>query len=67
MNDFNSLFPNFLKQCETLHEVLLPSAFVLLAVGMIVSIINGQRSAGAYLRTVARTLVLVILLTQLTD
>lgn len=55
MNDFNTLFPNFLNQCAEMNRVLTPIAFVLLAIGVVSSTISGHRSASAYLRTVGRT------------
>jgi type IV secretion system protein TrbL len=65
MTDFNSLFPNFLSQCSQLKATLMPVAYLLLVVGMISSTITGQRSAGAYMRTVGRTIVYIMLLTYL--
>jgi len=65
MTDFNSLFPNFLSQCSQLKATLMPVAYLLLVVGMISSTITGQRSAGAYMRTVGRTVVYIMLLTYL--
>jgi type IV secretion system protein TrbL len=65
MTDFNSLFPNFLSQCTQLKTTLMPVAYLLLVVGMISSTITGQRSAGAYMRTVGRTVVYIMLLTYL--
>ena len=65
MTDFNSLFPNFLSQCSQLKTTLMPVAYLLLVVGMISSTITGQRSAGAYMRTVGRTVVYIMLLTYL--
>ncbi len=56
MNDFDSLFPNFLPQCLEMNRVLTPIAFVLFVVGVVSSTMTGQRSAGAYLRTIGRTL-----------
>lgn len=43
----------------------MPVAYLLLVVGMISSTITGQRSAGAYMRTVGRTVVYTMLLTYL--
>ncbi|MEO6755375.1 MAG: hypothetical protein ABIP85_26700, partial [Chthoniobacteraceae bacterium] len=62
MNDFNTLFPNFLTRCAEMNSVLTPVAFVLLAVGIISSTVTGQRSPGAYVRTVARTFVFAAVL-----
>jgi hypothetical protein len=66
MNDFSTLFPNVAAQCAQLAQVLLPIAFVLLAIGIVSSTITGQRSPGAYLRTIGRTFAFVMVLTQLT-
>ena len=66
MNDFDSLFPNFAKQCAEMNSVLLPVAFVLLVIGIVSSTITGQRSPGAYLRTFGRTFAFLVVLSQLT-
>jgi hypothetical protein len=55
MNDFNTLFPNFLNQCTEMNRVLTPIAFVLLAIGIVSSTVTGRRSPSAYLRTIGRT------------
>lgn len=65
MNDFNTLFPNFLNQCAEMNRVLTPIAFVLLAIGVVSSTISGHRSASAYLRTVGRTFAFVAVLAYL--
>jgi len=65
MNDFNTLFPNFLNQCAEMNHVLTPIAFVLLVVGIVSSTVTGQRSPGAYLRTVGRTLAFAAVLAYL--
>lgn len=65
MNDFNTLFPNFLNQCAQLNRVLLPAAFVLLTTGIVSSTVTGQRSPSAYLRTFGRTLAFLAILAQL--
>ena len=65
MTDFNSLFPTFLSQCSQLKTTLMPVAYLLLVAGMISSTITGQRSAGAYMRSIGRTIVYVMLLTFL--
>jgi hypothetical protein len=65
MTDFNSIFPNFTSQCVQLKQLLTPVAFVLLVGGMISSIISGEKSGNNYMHTVARTLVLVMVLTFL--
>lgn len=56
MNDFNTLFPNFLDQCAEMNRVLTPIAFILLAIGIVSSTVTGHRSPSAYLRTIGRTL-----------
>ncbi len=65
MNDFNTLFPNFLNQCTEMNLVLMPIAFVLLAVGMVSSTVTGQRSPSAYLRTIGRTFAFAAVLAYL--
>ena len=65
MTDFNSIFPNFVNQCVQLKQLLTPIAFLLLTGGLISSIVTGQKSGNAYMRVVARTLVLVVILTFL--
>jgi hypothetical protein len=62
MNEFNTLFPNFLNQCEDLRLVLIPIAFVLVVTGIISSTVTGHRSPSAYLRTMGRTLAFVAVL-----
>lgn len=65
MNDFNTLFPNFLNQCAELNRALIPVACVLFVVGIVSSTVTGHRSASAYLRTVARTFAYVAVLALL--
>ncbi len=65
MNDFNTLFPNFLNQCAEMNRVLTPIAFVLLAIGIVSSTISGHRSASAYLRTFGRTFAFAAVLAYL--
>ncbi len=65
MNDFNTLFPNFLNQCAELNRVLTPVAIVLFVVGIISSTVSGQRSASAYVRAIARTAAYVAVLASL--
>jgi len=62
MSDFETLFPNFLNLCAELNRALTPVAIVLFVVGIVSSTITGQRSASAYLRTVARTCTYVAVL-----
>jgi TrbL/VirB6 plasmid conjugal transfer protein len=65
MNDFNSIFPNFVNQAVQLKQILTPVAFVMITGGMISSIVTGQKSGNAYTRIIARTLVLIMVLTFL--
>jgi hypothetical protein len=65
MNDFNTLFPNFLNQCTEMNRVLTPIAFVLLAIGIVSSTVTGRRSPSAYLRTIGRTFAFVAVLSFL--
>jgi hypothetical protein len=65
MNDFNSIFPNFLNQAVQLKQILTPVAFVMITGGMISSIVTGEKSGNAYIRIVSRTLVLILILTFL--
>ena len=65
MNDFNTLFPNFLNQCTEMNRVLTPIAFVLLAIGIVSSTVTGRRSPSAYLRTIGRTLAFAEVLSYL--
>jgi len=65
MNDFNTLFPNFLNQCTEMNRVLTPIAFVLLAIGIVSSTVPGRRSPSAYLRTIGRTFAFAAVLSYL--
>lgn len=65
MNDFNSIFPNFVNQAVQLEQILMPVAFVMITGGMISSIVTGEKSGNAYMRIITRTLVLIIVLTFL--
>lgn len=65
MNNFDTLFPNFLSQCAEMNRVLTPIAFVLLAIGIVSSTVTGHRSPSAYLRTVGRTFAIAALLAYL--
>jgi hypothetical protein len=65
MNDFNTLFPNFLSQCAEMNRVLTPIAFVLLVIGVVSSTVTGHRSPSAYLRTVGRTFAIAATLAYL--
>src|SRR5207253_1049912 len=65
MNNFDTLFPNFLNQCAEMNRVLTPIAFVLLAIGIVSSTVTGHRSPSAYLRTVGRTFAFAAVLAYL--
>jgi hypothetical protein len=65
MNNFDTLFPNFLNQCTEMNRVLTPIAFVLLAIGIVSSTVTGHRSPSAYLRTIGRTFAFAAVLAYL--
>ena len=65
MHSFNALFPNFLARCVELKTLLTPLAYLFLVVGMISATITGRRSASESLRTIARTFIYIVLLTQI--
>jgi hypothetical protein len=65
MNDFDSMFPNFLQQCMEMNRALSPVAFVLFVVGVVSSTISGRRSASAYMRTFGRTFAYAAVLASL--
>ena len=65
MNNFDTLFPNFLSLCAEMNRVLTPIAFVLLAVGIVSSTVTGHRSPSAYLRTIGRTFAFAAVLAYL--
>jgi hypothetical protein len=65
MNNFNTMFPNFLNQCTALNQALAPVACVLFVVGIVASTVTGNRSPSAYLRTMARTCAYVAVLASL--
>src|SRR5438046_8629574 len=65
MNNFDTLFPNFLNQCAEMNRVLTPIAFVLLAIGIVSSTVTGHRSPSAYLRTIGRTFAFAAVLAYL--
>ena len=67
MNNFDTLFPNFAASCAALKSVLMPVAYLLLVTGMVLSTIVGRRSAGPVLRALGRTIVYIIVLTQLVN
>jgi hypothetical protein len=65
MNNFDTLFPNFLNQCTEMNRILTPIAFVLLAIGIVSSTVTGHRSPSAYLRTIGRTFAFAAVLAYL--
>src|SRR5947209_12253279 len=67
MNNFDTLFPNFTARCADLKSVLMPVAYLLLVTGMVSSMIAGHRSTRAVLQTLGRTIVYIIVLTQLVN
>jgi hypothetical protein len=67
MNNFDTLFPNFAASCAALKSALMPVAYLLLVTGMVLSTIAGGRSADAVLRALGRTIVYIIVLTQLVN
>jgi hypothetical protein len=67
MNNFDSLFPNFTARCADLKSVLMPVAYLLLVTGMVSSTIAGHRSTRAVLQALGRTIVYIIVLTQLVN
>jgi hypothetical protein len=62
MNDFNSMFPNFLNQCLSLKTLLTPIAYLLITGGWIASTIANHRSGSAPLQAVGKIIVLLMLL-----
>lgn len=67
MSDFNSMFPNFLTAVKTLREMLLPIAFVLFVVGLVISISGAPRSVRGMVLPLVKTIVLVLALVQLPE
>ena len=67
MNNFDTLFPNFTARCADLKSVLMPVAYLFLVTGMVSSTIAGHRSTRAVLQALGRTIVYIILLTQLVN
>ncbi len=62
MNDFNTLFPNFLNQCLSLKSILTPIAYLLLTSGMIASVVANHRSGSASLQVIGKMIVFIILI-----
>ncbi len=67
MNNFDTLFPNFASTCASLQTLLMPVAYLLLVTGMVMATIAGHRSPEAVLGALGRTIVYIIVLTQLTN
>jgi hypothetical protein len=67
MNNFDTMFPNFAASCAALQSLLMPVAYLFLVTGMVLSTISGGRSAEAVLRSLGRTIVYIIVLTQLVN
>ena len=61
------MFPNFAASCAALRSLLMPVAYLFLVTGMVLSTIAGRRSAEAVLRSLGRTIVYIIVLTQLVN
>jgi hypothetical protein len=62
MNDFNTMFPNFVNQCLSLKMLLTPIAFVLITGGLIASTIANHHNGAAMLQSIGRIVVFVMLL-----
>jgi hypothetical protein len=67
MNNFDTMFPNFATSCAALQSLLLPVAYLFLVTGMVWSTIAGHHSAEAVLRSLGRTILYIIVLTQLVN
>ena len=67
MNNFDTLFPSFTASCADLRSVLMPAAYLLLVTGMVSSTIAGRRSTWAVLQALGRTIVCIIVLTELVN
>ncbi|MGD0061629.1 MAG: type IV secretion system protein [Verrucomicrobiia bacterium] len=67
MNNFDTMFPNFASTCAALRSLLMPVAYLFLVTGMVLSTIAGRRSAEAVLQSLGRTIVYIIVLTQLVN
>jgi hypothetical protein len=62
MNDFNTMFPNFLNQCLSLKSILTPIAYLLLTSGMIASVVANHRSGSASLQVIGKIIVFIMLI-----
>ncbi len=65
MENFNLLFPNFTTRCSELQSILTPVAYLFLVIGMISSTVGGHHVPEASLWTFGRTIVYIVVLTQL--
>ena len=65
MGEFNTLFPNFLTAVKTMRETLLPVAFVLFVVGLMMPIPSAPRSVRGLLLPLGKFVVLALVLAQL--
>ena len=62
MNDFTSMFPNFMNQCLSLKTLLTPVAFVLITGGLMASTIANHHNGAAHLQSIGRIIIFVVLL-----
>jgi hypothetical protein len=62
MNDFNTMFPNFVNQCLSLKTLLTPVAFVLITGGLIASTIANYHNGAALIQSIGKIIVFVVLL-----
>jgi hypothetical protein len=65
MPDFNTIFPRFTESCVQLKQLLTPIAYLLLVGGLISTTITSHRSAQTFMRSLGRTIVLIMVLTFL--
>jgi hypothetical protein len=62
MDDFNTMFPNFVNQCLLLKTLLTPVAFVLITSGLIASTIANYHNGAALIQSIGKIIVFVVLL-----
>lgn len=62
MNNFNSMFPNFLNQCLSLKNILTPIAYILVTGGWIAMTLAGYQSGSSHFRAAGRIIVILMLL-----
>src|SRR5947199_10572368 len=60
MQDFNSLFPQFLACCLEFKNLVAPVAYLLLTGGLISTVLSAQRSGSAHFRILGRILLLTV-------